>query len=47
MKEMTSMQRFEAALKHETPDYVPISYFSGIYMLHWMKDQLTWKDTVE
>ncbi|HTY46349.1 MAG TPA: uroporphyrinogen decarboxylase family protein [Methanomassiliicoccales archaeon] len=47
MKEMTSMQRFEAALKHETPDYVPVSYFSGIYMLHWMKDQLTWKDTVE
>jgi len=47
MEEMTSIQRFEAALNHETPDYVPISYFSGIYQLHWMKQNLTWKDTVE
>ena len=47
MKEMTSTQRFEAALKHETPDMVPISYFTGIYQLHWMKDPLVWQDTVE
>ena len=47
MKTMTSTQRLEAALKHETPDMVPISYFSGIYQLHWMKENLTWKDTVE
>jgi len=47
MKQMTSTQRFEAALKHETPDMVPISYFAGILQLHWVKENLTWKDTVE
>jgi len=46
MKQMTSTQRFEAALKHETPDMVPISYFAGILQLHWVKENLTWKDTV-
>ena len=40
MKQMTSTQRFEAALKHETPDMVPISYFAGILQLHWVKENL-------
>jgi uroporphyrinogen-III decarboxylase len=35
-KEMTSMQRFEAALNHETPDYVPISLFGGIFEVHFV-----------
>ncbi len=34
--EMTSMQRFEAALNHETPDYVPVSLFGGIFEVHFV-----------
>lgn len=35
-KEMTSMQRFEAALNHQTPDYVPVSLFGGIFETHFV-----------
>lgn len=31
IEEMNSMQRFEAALNHETPDHVPISFIGGIF----------------
>jgi uroporphyrinogen decarboxylase len=36
MKDMTSMERFEAALNHETPDYVPVSLFGGIFETHFV-----------
>jgi uroporphyrinogen-III decarboxylase len=34
MKEMTSMERWDAAANHETPDYVPYSLFGGIFEVH-------------
>ncbi|MBC7107737.1 MAG: hypothetical protein H5T41_02940 [Methanomassiliicoccales archaeon] len=34
--EMTPMQRFEAALNFETPDYVPVSLFGGIFEVHFV-----------
>jgi MtaA/CmuA family methyltransferase len=35
-KEMNSMQRWEAAWNHETPDSVPISLFGGIFETHFV-----------
>ena len=35
-RDMNSMQRFEAALNHQTPDYVPISLFGGIFETHFV-----------
>jgi hypothetical protein len=34
MKDMTSMERWDAAANHETPDYVPYSLFGGIFEVH-------------
>jgi len=36
MTEMTSMQRWDAAANHETPDYVPYSLFGGIFEVHFV-----------
>jgi uroporphyrinogen decarboxylase len=33
---MNSMERFEAALNHETPDYVPITFFGGMFETHFV-----------
>lgn len=35
-EEMTSMERFEAALNLEQPDYVPASLFGGIFEVHYV-----------
>lgn len=34
--EMTPMERFEATLNHEEPDYVPVSLFGGIFEVHFV-----------
>jgi MtaA/CmuA family methyltransferase len=36
MKEMTSMERWDAAANHEMPDYVPIALFGGIFEVHFV-----------